>query len=152
MISDDLARFLEGGVGIHLATRDAHLEPGATTVWAVKVDPDREHVTAYVHRTAAKRALADLAENGQASLGFGRPTDDRACQVKGVFVEKRACEAREKALVTAQLDGFRKELEAIGIPKALTAGWKAWPCVAVRIRVTALFSQTPGPGAGERMP
>jgi hypothetical protein len=30
--------------------------------------------------------------------------------------------------------------------------WQVWPCVAVRVRVTALFDQTPGPGAGQALP
>jgi hypothetical protein len=31
----------------------------------------------------------------------------------------------------------------------MTAGWKFWPCVAIDLRVTELYEQTPGPGAGE---
>jgi hypothetical protein len=36
----------------------------------------------------------------------------------------------------------------IGLPGKATATWNLWPSVAVRIKVTALFSQTPGPEAG----
>ena len=34
-------------------------------------------------------------------------------------------------------------------PRAMVAGMKIWPCVAIELRVTQLFEQTPGPGAAE---
>ena len=39
-------------------------------------------------RQRPDRVLSDLEANGQAALVFGRPTDDRACQVKGVFTAR----------------------------------------------------------------
>jgi hypothetical protein len=124
------------------------LEPSSARVVAVTVDVDGSHVTAYVPKVAARRVLPDLTANGLAALVFVRPTDDRACQVKGVFVSSRATTPRERPVVTAQWDGFLACLERIGIPRALADAWTVWPCVAVRVRVTHLFSQTPGPGAG----
>ena len=35
---------------------------------------------------------------------------------------------------------------AIGIPRAMSASAETWPCIALDIRVTQVFEQTPGPG------
>jgi hypothetical protein len=60
----------------------------------------------------------------------------------------RAASARERKTIERQWDALLDNLAQIGIPRAATASYKLWPSVAIRIRVTALFSQTPGPGAG----
>jgi hypothetical protein len=52
MISDELARFLESGLAITIATRDAQLEPDGGWAWAARVDEDRAHITLYVHERA----------------------------------------------------------------------------------------------------
>lgn len=136
---------------MHLATCGAGLAPGGARVWAVSVDEDRTHITAFVPREAAGRILPDLEENGRAALVFGRPTDDRACQIKGAFAGARPAAPREKALVLRQVERFCADLDAIGMPAAVSAAWKTWPCTAIRIRVAEVFNQTPGPGAGERI-
>jgi hypothetical protein len=148
MIDDELAGFLQQGLGIHLSTRNAQLQPGGARVAAVRVEDDHLHVTAYVAKVAARRVLPDLEANGQAALVFGRPIDDRACQVKAVFVNARPASTRERPLIEAQWNGFLDQLERIGIPRAAAAGWVTWPALAIRLRATALFNQTPGPEAG----
>ena len=148
MIDRELAAFLEAGLVIHLGTRNASLEPWGARVTAVTVDADGSHVTAYVPKVAAGRVLRDLEDNGLAALVFVRPTDDRACQVKGTFVGSRAARSPERSAVMAQWDHVLGTLERIGIPRALSNAWTTWPAVALRVRVTDLFNQTPGPGAG----
>lgn len=148
MIDTELAAFLQEGVGIHVATRDSAMRPNGARAIAVRVEPDGEHLVVYVARIAAARILPDLEANGQAAVGFGRPVDDRACQVKGVFTGVREATEDERAAVLAQWDGFLGSLEKIGIPRIATKTWVTWPAVAIRLRANALFNQTPGPGAG----
>jgi hypothetical protein len=152
MIDRELAAFLEEGLVIHLGTRNAHLEPSGARVTAVMVEADGRLVTAYVPKVAAGRVLPDLKDNGFTALVFVRPTDDRACQVKGVFAGSRAAKPGERSAISAQWDRARRSLERIGIPRVLTDSWTIWPSVAVRVRVTHLFNQTPGPGAGAALP
>jgi hypothetical protein len=147
MIDAELARFLGEGLGIHIGTRDKQLQPNGARVTAIKVEGDGTHVIAYVPQVAAPRVLRDLS-NGPAAVVFARPIDDRACQLKGVFAGARPATAEEEPDVRAQWARFLISLEQIGIPPQALAGWSIWPSVAVRIRVTALFNQTPGPNAG----
>jgi hypothetical protein len=152
VIAPDLAAFLESGLSIHIATCSGGLEPRGSRVAAVKVDADGTHLTAFVPKIASRPILADLEANPHVAVGFGRPTDDRACQVKGEFVQSRAGRPAERELVVRQWNGLMSELAQIGFSVRIADGWTTWPVVAVRLRVTALFSQTPGPGAGAPMP
>ena len=148
MIDRALAGFLEEGLGIHLGTRNERHEPNGVRALAVKVDADGMHFVVYVPKVAARRVLPDLESNGQAAVAFARPIDDRACQVKGFFNGARAARRSERAFVEAQRAGFLDNLERIGIPRAVFASWIVWPAVAIRLRQTALFTQTPGADAG----
>lgn len=152
MIDGELAGFLEGPVGIHIGTRDEHLQPRGARCLALAVEPDGTHVVVYLATVAAARVLPDLQANGQAALSFARPTDERACQVKGVFVGAREASDAERERIASQWELFRANLEEIGIPRAGNAAWPTWPCTAVRLQVTQLFEQTPRPGTGGPLP
>jgi hypothetical protein len=148
MLDDSLTAFLQQGVAINIGTRNARLEPSAAYVGAAIVDADRKHLTVYVPAIGAEAVLDDLQANGQAAVVFARPEDDRACQVKGTFVGVRPATDDEAALVHDQYAGFLRQLQIIGMPGESTRSWIVWPALAVRLRVTAVFDQTPGPKAG----
>jgi hypothetical protein len=148
MLDDSLTAFLQQGVAINIGTRNARLEPSAAYVGAALVDADRKHLTVFVPAIGADAVLADLQANGQAAIVFARPEDDRACQVKGTFVSVRPASDDESALVHEQYAGFLRQLQIIGMPGESTRSWVVWPALAVRLRVTAVFDQTPGPKAG----
>ena len=148
MISPPLASFLVEGLSIHIGTRDADLRPEGGRAAAVTVSPDGRQMVVYVPETAFSRLRPNIDANGYAAIGFGRPVDDRACQVKGNVLDVRPATDDERALVASQWDGFMRQLEMIGIPRGLSANWSMWPAVAVTMKVTAVFEQTPGPQAG----
>lgn len=149
MLDKSLTEFLEHGLAIHIGTRDAAMRPNGCRVTAVRVEDQGRHLVAYLPKAATPAVLDDLRSNGQAALSFARPTDDRAVQVKGEFISVRDADGSEEAFVLGQWRSLIGELDAIGLA-ALTSTntWLMWPCVAVKIRVTAIFSQTPGPEAG----
>jgi hypothetical protein len=148
MLDKELAAFLEEGLSIYVATRNAQLEPNGARGSAVKVDQDGTHIVVFVPSVSAGTVLHDLRSNGQIAVVVTRPPDDRGCQAKGVFVEAREAADDERAFVIAQWERFRDRLEMVGLPRVATDGWVAWPAAAIRFRVNALFDQTPGPGAG----
>jgi hypothetical protein len=149
MIGAELASFLQEGLGIYVGTRNAALEPNGARAAAASVHTGGGEMTVYVPAIAAGRVLDDLRTNQHIAVSFGRPADDRACQVKGVFIDAREARDDERGIVTAQWEAFVKNLDYIGIPPAATRGWEAWPAIAVRFKPTAVFDQTPGPGAGK---
>ena len=151
MFNEQLAGFLQEGLSTHIASRNERLEPSAARVTALLVEPDGLHVVAFVPTVAGGPILADLRTNGQVALVCARPPDERGCQVKGVFVDARDAREDERPVVVAQWERFRDKLAMIGLPRVATDAWVTWPCTAIRLRVQALFDQTPGPGAGARL-
>jgi hypothetical protein len=150
MIDSEIAEFVQGAVGIHVGTRDAELEPNGARAVAAAVDADGSHLEVYLAKVAAERLLANLRHNGQAAVSFGRPVDERACQVKGELVGIRDATEEERPRVSAHWERYLDNLEQIGIARGATAAWVTWPCVAIRLRVTAVFEQSPRPGTGGR--
>jgi len=152
MILAPLASFLEEGIGVHLGTRTADLEPNGVRAVAARVEDSGRQLVVYVPAVFADRVLPDLQSNGQVAVLFGRPVDERSVQVKGTFVDVRDGHDGERAMVLAQWDAYMENLGAIGIPRAVYGQCPRWPVVAIRLKVTALFEQTPGPSAGAPLP
>ena len=148
MIDPRLVEFLEQGLSLHLGTRDGNRHPAGGRAAAVSVDPGLKHLVVYIAEVAAARLVPHLETSRQATVGFGRPEDERACQIKGTVVEIRPARPDEEAIVRRQWQGCMEQFEIIGINRDVAAGWACWPAVAVRIEVTAVFEQTPGPQAG----
>lgn len=149
MLDRSLTEFLEHGVSIHVGTRNAALRPNGCRVTAVRVEDQGRHLVIFLPKAATPAVLEDLQANGQAAVSFARPSDDRAVQVKGEFVSVRDADPTEEPFVRAQWQSLLAELDIIGLAAlASTSTWLIWPCVAVTIRVTVVFSQTPGPEAG----
>jgi hypothetical protein len=148
MISRDIADFIEEGQSIYVGTCDRLLRPEGARAIAALVAPDRASLTCFIPEVAARRVLPNLEGGGHMAIVFVRPNDDHAYQVKGTFVSSRPAADDEREPVAAQWIGFQDKLESIGVSRRLVGTWPYWPCVAVRMRVTAVFNQTPGPGAG----
>jgi hypothetical protein len=149
MLDQSLTEFLELGLAIHIGTRNDRMEPNGCRVTGLRVEDQGTHLIAYLPKAATAAVLQDLRSNGQAAISVARPADDRAVQVKGVFVSERDAEPSEEGFVMAQWEGFKKQLDMIGFNASTsTMSWSMWPCVAVKIRVTNIYSQTPGPDAG----
>ena len=151
MIDQQLAAFLHDGVGIHLGTRNRRFEPNGARAIGARVEDDGRHVVVFISSVAAQRVLPDLESNGVAAVVFARPVDERACQVKGMFIESRAVTEDERSYALEQWNAFLENLDYIGIPKSAAATWVSTADIAIRLKVTALFEQTPGPQAGQAL-
>ena len=77
MIDEQLASFVEQGIFIALATRNAALEPNGARVVAARVDTGGTHLVLFLTTIAARGVLADLESTGQAAVCFARPPDER---------------------------------------------------------------------------
>ena len=149
MIDQQLAAFLHDGVGIHIGTRNERFEPNGARAISARVEDGGKHLVVYISAVAAKRVLPDLESNGLAAVVFARPRDERACQVKGTFVSWRPANAEERAVALTQWNAFLESLDFIGIPPAAAATWNNVADLAIRLKVTAIFEQTPGAQAGQ---
>jgi hypothetical protein len=151
MIDQQLSAFLHDGVGIHIGTRNAQFEPNGARALSARVEDDGKHLLLYITGVAAERVLPDLESNGLAAIVFARPMDERACQIKGTFVSVRPIADEERTAAAAQWNAFLGQLEYIGVPRVAAATWVTTPDLAIRLKVTAIFEQTPGPDAGKML-
>jgi hypothetical protein len=152
LLNDELAGHLESGLAITVATRDGELWPAGAWGWAVKVQRDRSHLVLFLHDAAATSMLANLEAHPEIALALDRPSTHRAWQVKGRYVSSRKARPEERPEIERQLVLLRADLTAIGVPLALTANWRAWPCTGLKLLATHVYEQTPGPGTGEPLP
>ena len=149
MLDKALTEFLERGLAIHIGTRDENMRPNGCRVTAVRVEDQGRHLVCYIPKAAGLAVLSDLRSNGQAAVSLTRPIDDRAVQVKGELVSERDADPSDEAFVLGQWRALLTELDLMGLAAVTsTSTWSMWPCVAITIRVTAVYSQTPGPEAG----
>ena len=151
-IDDGLARFLESGLAITVATRDGEMQPDGSWAWALRVEEGGSEVSVFLYEEAAAAMLRNLGAHPEIAIVLDQPTSHRACQVKGSFLSSRTARPEERAEIERQVGLLRADLAAIGLPEGMTAGWVLWPATALSIRVTDVFEQTPGPGTGGRLP
>jgi len=151
MIDAELAAFVEGGQSIHVSTCDAHGRPHGVRGVAARADAIAGHVDVYIADIAYGRLRPALESSRQAAMVFCRPTDDRACQLKGAVVSVRPADPSERTMAREQWDGFMAALDGIGISPRMADRWPWWPAHVVRVQVTAIFEQTPGPKAGAQL-
>jgi hypothetical protein len=151
MVTPELAEFLTRHIDVQVGTRDAELRPHSVRASAIRPAGD-QHVIVFLPEIGAQAVQRDLKDNGQVAIFLGRPPDFRAYQIKGTLAEARPANEDERAFIAGHWDSFLESMDVIGIKRPIFSHWPIWPAVAVRIRVTAVFSQTPGPGAGGPVP
>ena len=125
--------------------------PNAARATATRAEADREHLIVYVPDVAAGPLLDDLRDTGHAAVCIARPSDHHSWQLKGVFVDARPGGEDERTFVMDQWARSLESMAAVGVPPEGATHYATWPAVAIRLRVTACFDQTPGPGAGARL-
>jgi hypothetical protein len=149
-LTPDLVDFLESGVSILVGTRDAALRPACMRAMGVRIDGAASMLTLHLPEGTAARTLANLRDNKMIAITFSRPTNNRSIQLKGICTDLRPSRDEERTVVECYRAAFLEQLEIIGLPRAVSRRMASWPSVAAVVRVTDIFVQTPGPGAGRR--
>lgn len=153
LIPDELAVFFESGVSVLAGSANKRLVPTVMRAIAVRAEKDRQHVRLYVADATSARMLADVRENPRLAVTVSKVTTHRTMQLKGPVLSIVANgEADAAEYVDRARQAFARDLELIGMPSRHTRRLALLPFQELRIRVDALFVQTPGPGAGNPMP
>jgi hypothetical protein len=143
-----LSDFLESGISVIAATRDALMMPDCVRAVGARVEAGGAELSVFLPEATASASIANLRENGRIAIIFSRPRDHRSFQVKGRASSVDAADAADRAVVDRYRASFADELAVVGLPPRDTLRIAHWPCWRVRIRPEAVFVQTPGPGAG----
>jgi hypothetical protein len=150
-ITKELVEFLTSGVSILVATRDAKQRPEAVRGFAPSIASDRRHLDIIVPRGLGDRTIANVKANGKIAVAFARAIDNVSVQVKGTCRDMRPTNEADVALVDRYHAGYIEGLYLVGMPRSLTSRFRSLPGEVLTIEVDAVFSQTPGPGAGRRL-
>lgn len=149
LVSADLVEFIESGVSTLVATRDASLFPEGLRALGTRGEADTGHVTVFVPDATGARTLANVRDNGRIAVCFARICDHYTLQLKGRVVGVAPATDEDRELIDRYRGALGAALAFVGMPQRLTYRLAHWPAHGVRFRVESIFTQTPGPGAGE---
>jgi hypothetical protein len=146
------AEFIQGGVSVIVATRDAEHVADAIRGCGCRVSRDRRRVVVLVDRIRAGTLVANVTANGQIAVVFSQPSTHRTIQLKGTDASVVRPKASDRALVASHREEWIDELCRIGYSREFAAAfWGRLPetLVAIAFTPSAAFQQTPGPAAGQ---
>jgi hypothetical protein len=148
----ELFALLDGASIVHLATRNAALEPMSVFSIAVRVGPAGlpSEVTVFVPVALGDPVLTNLRDNGQMAVTMVSPADNHSVQLKGLWLGERRTDDEDRAYLARHHDQLMQVLGLAGVPRSIWRRVIWWPCLALRMEVRDAFVQTPGPGAGRR--
>jgi hypothetical protein len=146
-ITPALAEFLESGLIMSIGARSATLKPASVGAAGLRVDAPGI-VTVFVAEAVIGGVLPDLNDNGQMSVELVKVTDARAVQIKGTLLQNTPATAADEAFQETYRARLMPELAQVGMPRSTVARLAFTPSRALRMAVSALFLQTPGPNAG----
>ena len=154
VLDEDHASFIQGGVSVVVATRDAALVPHAVRGCGCRVSRDRRRVTVLVEPARVGTALEDIAANGLVAVVFSQPSTHRTIQLKGADARLVRVTAADRAVSARHLETWVDELTGIGYSREfarVVRGLADRNLAAITFTPSSAFQQTPGPGAGERL-
>lgn len=153
MIAGDVARFLEGHVMILVATRDAAHRPHIGRGTGARFDTSSGRIRLLVSSSQWVGAVDNAICGAPVAATFVKPDDYRAYQIKGTIGEVRPATAEEQALGTRYVEEMLAVMGALGVSRLqLSSTLVDRDLAAISFMPTDLFVQTPGPGAGQRVP
>lgn len=151
MIGPALAEFIGGPVMMVFAARSASGFPALGRAVGAHVIADGREIEIYVGARQWPEAVGGLSVGGRVALTFARPADYRAYQLKGPVQAIGPASAADRARSAAYADLIFETLKQYGVTDGLEQWMRPADLLTLRVEPAAVFAQTPGPGAGERM-
>jgi hypothetical protein len=144
--------FLEGGCALILGTVLTDGEPHAGRGWGLTVLPDHQHVRLLLD--AEDLAMVDrAAEGGTIAITGASVRTLQAVQLKGRVVSVEAASGDDVARAGRYCDAFYGDIvDTDGSDRTVVERMTPAGYMVCTVAVEQLFDQTPGPGAGARLP
>lgn len=156
-ISAAFATFLEGGMSINVAARDARNLPSIARALGCRFSLDRRRLTVFLSRAQAAAVLADVRANGAVAVVFVEPSTHKSWQFKGGDAREEPLARGDAGRIRSYVETFVRDVTPLGHPpdliRLLFAGPRETPppddWAAVTFTPAAVFTQTPGQAAGK---
>lgn len=154
LLDAETIEFIQRGVSIYVAARDADNVPTSARGFGCKVGDTGRAITVFVARAQAATLLRDVEENHRIAAVFSRPTSNRTVQFKGHDARVIALAPDDAHTIAAYVGSFVVEVQKLGhsapFVHAVFAARSA-EMAAIVFTPADGFAQTPGPGAGARL-
>jgi hypothetical protein len=150
-LDTELAAFLGSPVMIIVGTCDAGNRPEIGRAVGASVDADAGIVELVMSAWQWPGTVANVRNGSRIAVTFARPSDYVSYQVKGAgFV--RPAQAADLDCAGRYIKTIVDVLANLGLDRRLAAPWVTErEAVVVRIEVDAVYVQTPGARAGQRV-
>ncbi|MCB4770825.1 hypothetical protein LGR54_19615 [Ancylobacter sp. Lp-2] len=151
MIEAEVATFIEGAVMTILASRDAAM------VAAIGRGVGTRRIDAATFETLVSRAqwphlLANLQPAAPLAVTFVRAEDYRCYQIKAEVTGLAEAGEEDRARALSYIAAMSARLGALEVPpRPITAWLTDRDLLRIAYRPLALYAQTPGPQAGQRL-
>jgi hypothetical protein len=153
-LKEEQVRFVQGGVAITAASGDAHGHPSLSKAVGCSVTADGRRITVLLRRSQAGALLDDIRRSGAIAVVFSQPSTHHTLQIKATDAVAHEPETVDAGALARYVEAFHREIAPLGYTPEWTRavlGHTPADLVAVSFTPQALFSQTPGPRAGERL-
>jgi hypothetical protein len=153
-LKEEQARFIQGGVATTVASRSAANVPSLGRAVGLFVAPDRARITALLRRSQCGALLDDIAQSRAVAMVCAQPSTHHTLQIKSTDAVVHEPQSVDAAALARYVEAFHRELAPLGYTLDWTRamlGYAPADLVAVSFTPQAIFSQTPGPRAGERL-
>ena len=154
VLNDKWRAFIQGGVAVTVASRDAQNVPTLVRAIGCRVEGNKQRVMILVTASQAEPLLKAIRSTGTVAAVFTQPSTHISLQLKGsgaVLARARAADVRWSK---TQQDAFVADTSSIGYPEDLIRAifWSdPADLMVITFTPTAAFLQTPGPRAGESL-
>ena len=154
MLDSDNAAFIQTGVSISLASCGPDHLPSMSRGLGCKVLDAGRQVAVLVRHSQSEALLAHIRHSGRVACVFSLPSSNRTLQLKGIDAQIVPFAPADLPIVDKHLADFILEVIPLGMAEAVVRAILASQpddLATVVYTPSAVFSQTPGPKAGERL-
>jgi hypothetical protein len=154
MIPAKIARFLERANVGHAGTRDAHCVPHGHRISGWKLNADGATISVFIPSTAMPHLVDSVLDNARFSMTAEEYPAHEAYQFKGRYVGHREAGPEDVAETGRIRERWVRSLKPF-FPEGAEPIIRAYiqvPAVVVDFEVEEIYVQTPGPGAGAKLP
>lgn len=152
MLDHEIANFIRGGVSISLAACGGDRRPSINRALGCKLLAGGRQVAVFLNRSQAAELLANIGASGRVANVFSLPSTNRTLQLKGDDAVVADFDAGDLPIIVGHIADFVAEVVPLGVPENVVRAIFAYDpadLVAIVYTPSAVFSQTPGPKAGE---
>ena len=146
------AAFIQGGVSLVVASRDANNVPTLARALGCRVSPNRQKITFILQGLQAESLIASVRSTGAVAAVFTQPSTHTSLQLKGAEAKSGVVRASDLDVVKRSTEAFIADIVPLGYSEELMRAL-LWcdpkDLVSLTFTPVAAFLQTPGPRAGE---